>query len=145
MEQDNPARPKGTDSFRLVLAGMAGASFTFLAVFLAIYLKLVSLPVLPGSSPVAPTAQPATPTPTPTPATPQVSQSTAPPIVTNFRVCLGEYERACPPHDVYLYCYQDVGAWAKQRCNDVKVIPLGSSSGNKCGYTSVQVICSGPR
>jgi hypothetical protein len=66
--------------------------------------------------------------------------------VVTYAVCLGEYERSCFPHDVYLYCYSDVAAWAKSACATTpKITKLADRDGNKCGYSLVQVICKGPR
>jgi hypothetical protein len=73
-----------------------------------------------------------------------VSSPSEPTHVETYRMCLGEYERNCQPHDVYMYCYSDVGAWADARCTKKSVIPLNSTPGNKCGYTLIQVICTGP-
>jgi hypothetical protein len=71
-------------------------------------------------------------------------QAQAQPIVT-YRVCTGEYERACQQHDVYLYCYSDVGAWARARCTSYTVQRLNTYGGNKCGYSLDSVICTGPK
>jgi hypothetical protein len=62
-----------------------------------------------------------------------------------FKVCSGEYERACQPHDAYLYCGADVGAWAKVRCNSYRVTRLSTSGGNKCGYSIDAVTCIDPK
>lgn len=59
-----------------------------------------------------------------------------------LRVCTGEYERACQPHDAYLYCYVDVSAWAKGRCEKSSVQQLNSRGGNKCGYALYEVLCT---
>jgi hypothetical protein len=68
-----------------------------------------------------------------------------PPITVTYRVCSGEYERSCHPHDVYLYCYEDVVAWAKARCASATVQRLSSYGGNKCGYSIDAIICTGPK
>jgi hypothetical protein len=141
MMQERSTARLGQGLFRLVVAAVAGALLALSLAFSALYFRIVPLP-----QPPAP--QPTVPSPTPLPQASPVPQASSPPqspTIVNFRVCLGEYERNCPPHDVYMYCYQDVGAWASQRCDIAKVIPLGSQSGNKCGYTSVQVICTGPK
>jgi hypothetical protein len=66
-----------------------------------------------------------------------------PPII--YRICTGEYERACQPHEVYLYCYTPVESWAKDRCTTFTVRRLNTYGGNKCGYSLDEVICNGPR
>jgi hypothetical protein len=145
-ERSAPRTP--WDTFRLVFAGAIGALLTLLIVSAAFYFKVANWPpaLTPSQAPAPPQASTPPQVSTPqTPAQSQVATPPQPPIVTNFRVCLGEYERSCPPHDVYMYCYQDVGAWAKSHCDDARMITLGSQSGNKCGYTSVQVICTGPK
>jgi hypothetical protein len=138
MMQERSTARLGQGLFRLVFAAVVGALLALSLAFSALYFRIVPLPLAP---------QPTVPSPTPLPPSPvpQASPPAQSPTVVNFRVCLGEYERNCPPHDVYMYCYQDVNAWARQRCDIPKVIPLGSQSGNKCGYTSVQVICTGPK
>jgi hypothetical protein len=70
--------------------------------------------------------------------------SPTPPQTTtrSFRVCTGEYERACDAHDAYLYCGVDPASWAKGRCDSFKVQQLNSRGGNKCGYTLFEVICT---
>jgi hypothetical protein len=66
-----------------------------------------------------------------------------PEVTTEIKVCTGEYERECGfPHDVYLYCYTDVQAWANARCKRATVQPLGSRGGNKCGYANISVLCT---
>jgi hypothetical protein len=67
------------------------------------------------------------------------------PVVTEYRVCAGEYERACQPHDVYQYCDVSTDGWAKARCSSFKVIRLDTKDGNKCGYLLDRVICTGPK
>jgi hypothetical protein len=61
-----------------------------------------------------------------------------------YRVCSGEYERACQPHDIYLYCYSDVAQWAKQRCSSYNLSRVSSYSGNKCGYEMSLLTCEAP-
>ncbi|MBY3249877.1 hypothetical protein [Rhizobium laguerreae] len=67
-----------------------------------------------------------------------------PPTVT-YRVCSGEYERACKPHDVYLYCYADVKSWAAARCESSIVQRMNTYAGNKCGYSIDTVVCTSPK
>jgi hypothetical protein len=76
----------------------------------------------------------------PTPPTPQPT-----PVVVNYKICSGEYERNCPPHDIYQYCYEDPQKWAQNKCASAVVHNPGSSGGNKCGYTMYEVICTGPK
>jgi hypothetical protein len=68
-----------------------------------------------------------------------------PPLVSTFRICSGEYERNCQPHDAYQYCGVSAESWAKARCSSYKSIRLDTRDGNKCGYTLDQVICTGPK
>jgi hypothetical protein len=73
-------------------------------------------------------------------------KSQAPPqAVTTYRICSGEYERACLPHDMYQYCAFNVRAWADQHCTAAKILRLDTRDGNKCGYSLDQVICTGPK
>jgi F0F1-type ATP synthase membrane subunit c/vacuolar-type H+-ATPase subunit K len=72
-------------------------------------------------------------------------QAKAPETVVTYRICSGEYERACLPHDIYQYCGFDVNAWARERCNSYKSVRLDTRGGNKCGYSIDQVICTGPK
>jgi hypothetical protein len=79
---------------------------------------------------------------------PQIANTATPstPIETStYRVCTGEYERACQPHEVYLYCYDNVEAWAKNRCTSYNLRRLNSYGGNKCGYSLDEVRCIGPK
>jgi hypothetical protein len=79
---------------------------------------------------------------------PQLANTTTlppPAITTTYKICTGEYERACQAHDVYLYCYVSPDSWAKDRCTTYSVRPLNSFGGNKCGYTLFEVLCSGPK
>jgi hypothetical protein len=65
-----------------------------------------------------------------------------PTTTVQYKLCLGEYERNCGfEHDVYLYCYTDVDAWAKGQCIRHTASAIGSHDGNKCGYTNVSVVC----
>jgi WD40 repeat protein len=82
-----------------------------------------------------------------------VADSVKPPVVdarpptgsTSFRVCVGEYQRNCPPSDVFLYCGTSVSEWAQTRCSSFSLYQTFSRDGNKCGYSVVQVACKEPR
>jgi hypothetical protein len=75
-----------------------------------------------------------------------VGRGNAPQLPTvEFKVCSGEYERACQPHDVYLYCYADVSAWASAHCTAFTVSRYNIYGGNKCGYAMDLVSCTGPK
>jgi hypothetical protein len=85
-------------------------------------------------------------------ATPPSGSSSDPKIVppsplptVTYKVCSGEYERACQEHEAYLYCYADVGAWAAARCTSSKVTRYSTYGGNKCGYSMDLVQCTGPK
>jgi hypothetical protein len=67
------------------------------------------------------------------------------PIVAQYTTCIGEYERACQPHDSYFYCYHDIQAWANARCESAKVVRLNTYGGNKCGYAMDRVFCTNPK
>ena len=75
-----------------------------------------------------------TPTPTPTAV-----------AVTTYKICTGEYEKQCQPHDVYLYCYADLKTWASAKCNSFTSSRYNTYGGNKCGYAMDLVTCAGPR
>jgi hypothetical protein len=78
------------------------------------------------------------------PAAPSSPPATAPVIVT-YKVCTGEYQQACPPHDAYLYCYANLNAWATSRCTSFTTSRVSVYGGNKCGYSLDTVVCTGPR
>jgi hypothetical protein len=71
--------------------------------------------------------------------------TTSPTLTTTYRICTGEYERACQTHDVYMYCYESPENWAKNRCSNYSVRQLNSYGGNKCGYSLYEVLCNGPK
>jgi hypothetical protein len=83
------------------------------------------------------------PTPVSTPvASPAPTTTTPPPTLSvQYKVCVGEYEAACLPHDVYLYCGTDADAWAKARCLKFSSTVLNSRGGNKCGYSLMNYVC----
>ncbi len=72
-------------------------------------------------------------------------ESKQPVATVTYKVCSGEYERACQQHDVYLYCYVDVRAWAAARCATSTVSRYNTYGGNKCGYSMDLVTCTGPK
>jgi hypothetical protein len=76
-----------------------------------------------------------------------VQGPTTPPTtaITVYKVCSGEYERACPPHDAYLYCYSDLKAWAAAHCTSFTTSRVTTYGGNKCGYSLDAIVCSGPK
>jgi hypothetical protein len=76
---------------------------------------------------------------------PAAPVSPQPQPTVSYKICSGEYENRCQAHDVYLYCYADVSAWAKARCNSYTIQRLNTYGGNKCGYSIDSVICTGPR
>jgi hypothetical protein len=57
---------------------------------------------------------------------PQATTVAPTPVTVSFRVCSGEYERACQAHDSYLYCYSDVNAWAASKCTSFTVTRLNT-------------------
>lgn len=75
----------------------------------------------------------------------QDTSITSSPVTVVYRVCSGEYERACQQHDAYFYCYADIAAWANARCGSYKISRLNTYGGNKCGYALDAVICTGPK
>lgn len=79
--------------------------------------------------------------------TPQPQPKPPPPVLplVTYKVCSGEYENRCQQHDVYLYCYSDVGAWASARCSSSNVTRYNTYGGNKCGYSMDLVTCTGPK
>jgi hypothetical protein len=68
-----------------------------------------------------------------------------PPTTVTYRVCSGEYEKSCQKHNAYLYCGDDIAAWARRRCTSSTVQRLSTYGGNKCGYSLDAVICAGPK
>jgi hypothetical protein len=63
-------------------------------------------------------------------------------ITSEFVVCSGEYERECPSHNVYIYCYEDPGKEAKKACKRHSLKTTQSKGGNKCGYTWTTYLCT---
>jgi hypothetical protein len=80
---------------------------------------------------------------------PQIASATIPTPQMNptryYKICTGEYERACQPHDVYLYCGVNPEIWARDRCTTYSIQQLNSYGGNKCGYGLLEVQCNGPK
>jgi len=66
-----------------------------------------------------------------------------PTVPAQYRVCTGEYERHCNfAHDVYVYCYTDLGNWAKgQGCIKTSISKVDEHDGNKCGYGLFSISC----
>jgi hypothetical protein len=69
----------------------------------------------------------------------------APPLekpVKTVTICAGEYEGNCLRHDVYVYCYTSVEAWANQYCSSKPSVQrIDTRGGNKCGYSLDKVTC----
>jgi hypothetical protein len=64
--------------------------------------------------------------------------------VTDYVVCLTEYERDCGPHDAYIYCAVDPNAEAAKACKrgySLKGAPQ-SKPGTKCGVNTFTYLCS---
>jgi hypothetical protein len=67
------------------------------------------------------------------------------------RICVGQYESRCGPHDLYLDCGADVEQKAREICKsrdnqrqpDFSIVKGSDSPGNRCGYASFLVICRG--
>jgi hypothetical protein len=101
----------------------------------------------------APTPVPAlTPTPVPAPAAAPTPVPTRTPVLTptptpltvTYRVCSGEIEKLCEPHDVFLGCSIDAETWARANCTSYQAVRLDTRDGNKCGYSLTDVICVDP-
>jgi hypothetical protein len=63
-------------------------------------------------------------------------------ITSEFVVCSGEYERDCPAHNVYIYCYEDPGKEAQKACKRFSLKTTQSKGGHKCGYTWTTYLCT---
>jgi hypothetical protein len=63
-------------------------------------------------------------------------------ITSEFVVCSGEYERECPAHNVYVYCYVDPNPEAAKACKRYRLKTTQSKGGNKCGYTWTTYLCT---
>jgi hypothetical protein len=92
-------------------------------------------PRIPEVAPKSPVTTPMIPEPAPKIPTP-VQTTVA------YKICSGEYERACKTHDVYLYCSPDLDAWAKARCSSYTIQRIDTYGGNKCGYSLDTVLCT---
>jgi hypothetical protein len=60
----------------------------------------------------------------------------------HYKVCKGEYEGSCRPHDAYISCDATVEAWATRTCTKFGVGVLSDVSGNRCGYALYDVTCT---
>lgn len=76
---------------------------------------------------------------------PEVKPDTPAPVTVTYRICSGEYEKACHQHDAYVYCYTDISAWANARCTTSSLSRIETYGGNKCGYSIDLVVCNGPK
>src|SRR5262249_35280860 len=64
-----------------------------------------------------------------------------PTTVASRRVCVGEFEGQCPPHDVFVGC-SNPNAWAANNCLKYTSVKKSDVSGNRCGYAIFEVACS---
>jgi hypothetical protein len=61
---------------------------------------------------------------------------------TTVRICRGEYEGNCLPHEVFLGC-SSPDEWARQHCSSTPSFrSLGSRDGNRCGYSLFEATCT---
>jgi hypothetical protein len=84
-------------------------------------------------------------------ALPLITIFQAPATAREYRVCIGEYERQCPEHDVFEYCSGNPEAIAARVCSKTvngvnqpgrfRLIMLGDRGGNKCGYSWYSLLC----
>lgn len=74
---------------------------------------------------------------------PAVSSPPAPPptVVVSVKVCRGEHNRLCPPHDVWVGC-NNPDDWAKSACITFSAQQLSVAGGNRCGYTVINYLCT---
>jgi hypothetical protein len=70
-----------------------------------------------------------------------------------IRICLGQYETRCGPHDLFLECGADVQKTAQQICSvqgpnprqlDFSLTKGSDVGGNRCGYAMFLLICREP-
>jgi hypothetical protein len=67
------------------------------------------------------------------------------------RICVGQYESRCAPHDLHLECGADVEEKAREICRrrdnqrqpDYNIVKGADLPGNRCGYASFLVVCRG--
>jgi hypothetical protein len=64
-----------------------------------------------------------------------------PTVITDFKVCRGEFVDKCPQHDIFVGC-SDPRIWASNACLKYKAFQISSSSGNMCGYSVWNFSCS---
>lgn len=69
------------------------------------------------------------------------------------RLCLGQYESRCGPHDLFVECGTDVQKVAQQICSvqgpnarqlDYSLTQGSDVSGNRCGYAMFLLVCREP-
>jgi hypothetical protein len=65
----------------------------------------------------------------------------------SYRVCIGENERECEQHNVFLGCGSDIQGWAAMQCRALgraarAVDRMSSREGNMCGYAVFNVECT---
>ena len=65
----------------------------------------------------------------------------APTLTAMFKVCRGEFENQCGPHDVFVGCGDPV-AWATNACIKFGQTLLSSRGGNHCGYSVTNFSCT---
>lgn len=67
------------------------------------------------------------------------------------RICVGQYESRCGPHDLHLDCGANVEEKAREICKtrdsqrppDFNIVKGTDVPGNRCGYASFLVVCRG--
>jgi hypothetical protein len=64
-----------------------------------------------------------------------------------YKVCSGEHEDACVPHDYFLYCNANLEDWALTKCvthTTTRIDAYPGDPGDKCGYALDEVACGNP-
>jgi hypothetical protein len=75
---------------------------------------------------------------------PHEAKQGKPIVVTDYVVCMSEYERDCGQHNAYIYCRVDPATEAAKACKAgyrIKGTPQSKGAGN-CGANTYTYLCS---
>jgi hypothetical protein len=70
-------------------------------------------------------------------------QNAALPTVTaTYKVCRGQYESNCDPHNLFVGCSEGVNTWANRNCAKFNLAMTGARAGDLCGYSTANLTCT---
>ena len=71
-----------------------------------------------------------------------LQNASSPAVTAAYKVCMGQYESNCDPHNLFVGCSEGVNMWANRNCAKFNLTMTGARAGDLCGYSTANLTCT---